>query len=138
MNAREELAAELAEHRLVTPVQCACGWRETDPECEGTHAEHVTDALLVSPALADLIREKQAEALREVAAWVADRVGFPVEVSMPGAQPPSALWEAIVDHVHADTTGSWHGNDLAREDVDSWLRDEAGMPCRADQAEGGA
>lgn len=57
---KDALARVLAEHRLTTPVQCACGWRETDPDA-GTHAEHVASLLPVIPAdtLAD---DKEAEA----------------------------------------------------------------------------
>lgn len=38
------LAPLLAEHRLTTPVQCLCGWRETDSEGE-THPAHVAAVL---------------------------------------------------------------------------------------------
>lgn len=76
------------------------------------------------------VAEVKAEALREAAAWIADGIRYPVEVIMPGIPMPDALWEALVDHVHADVTGEWHGNSLDRDGTDSWLRDEAGLPER--------
>lgn len=84
MTAREELAAEVArllrcarEVDINGHAMCGehyYGWLSTG-ECPTQ--ERVTDALLASPALARVIREKQAEALREAAgnwqwgAWTA-------------------------------------------------------------------
>lgn len=69
-----------------------------------------------------------SEQMAEAAAWVAETIGYPVECTMPDRPMPEALWQALVDHVHADKSGRWHGNSLDREDVESWLADEAGRP----------
>lgn len=68
----------------------------------------------------------EGDALRAAAAWVAESVGYPVEAAMPDHPMPQALWDALVDHVHADESGKWHGNTLDREDTESWLAYEAG------------
>lgn len=62
-----------------------------------------------------------------VAEWLAESFGYPIQVQMPADPPPPELWEAIVDHVHADADGRWHGNSLTREEVRTWLLDEGGM-----------
>lgn len=69
---------------------------------------------------------ERADALAQAAAWVADALGYPVEVRMPDSPVPKPLWDALVDHIHADESGNWHGNTLDREVVESWLADEAG------------
>lgn len=51
---------------------------------------------------------------------------YPVEVKMPDRPMPQPLWDALIDHVHADASGKWHGNTLDREETESWLADEAG------------
>lgn len=66
------------------------------------------------------------DALEEAAAWVAESIGYPVEVTMPAHPMPQGLWDALVDHVHADKSGKWHGNTLDRDETESWLADEAG------------
>lgn len=81
---------------------------------------------LGSNDLVEHVEELIKVKLAETAAWVADDIGYPVELSMPGVPTPDALWEAIVDHVHADQGGTWHGNELDRDEVRSWLEDEAG------------
>lgn len=68
----------------------------------------------------------ESDAMRQAAAWVAEGIGYPVQVTMPDHPMPQALWDALVDHVHADESGKWHGNTLDREDIESWLADEAG------------
>ena len=70
--------------------------------------------------------EKDTNPLREAAAWIAESIGYPVEIKMPDCPTPEALWQALVDHVHEDAAGRWHGNELDREDTESWLADEAG------------
>jgi hypothetical protein len=77
------------------------------------------------------------DALRAAAVWVAESIGYPVECKMPDDPMPQALWDALVDHVHADVAGKWHGNDLDREDTESWLADEAGrvIPPGEDDAD---
>ena len=77
---------------------------------------------------------ERADALAQVAAWVADALGYPVEVRMPNHPVPQPLWDALVDHVHADESGKWHGNTLDREDTESWLADEAGRPIPPTEA----
>lgn len=72
--------------------------------------------------------ENDANPLRQAAAWIAESIGYPVEVKMPDHPMPEALWQALVDHVHEDASGRWHGNELGREDTESWLADEAGRP----------
>lgn len=73
----------------------------------------------------------QDEVLSEIAAWLADEVGYPVQMQMPDAPAPGALIEALVDHVHRDTGGRWHGGELTHDEVRSWLLDEMG--ARGDQ-----
>ena len=78
------------------------------------------------PAVVALVEREVRRALTESAAWVADGIGYPVETRLPDHPMPQALWDALVDHVHADAGGNWHGNNLDREDTESWLADEAG------------
>ena len=66
-------------------------------------------------------------ALREAAAWAAESLGYPVNATTATPMPP-ALWGALVDHVHADESGKWHGNELDRDEVEAWLAFEAGRP----------
>ena len=70
-------------------------------------------------------RQGEQVALAEAAAWVAEGLGYPVDVGAD-LPMPDALWEALVDHVHADPTGEWHSNTLTREETASWLTEEAG------------
>jgi len=72
--------------------------------------------------------------LSEAAAWIADTLGYPAEMSTPRHPMPDALWDALVDHVYADETGIWHGNELSRDEVDSWLAFEAGRNQPADRS----
>lgn len=65
-------------------------------------------------------------ALREVAAWVVDSLGYPIQVAMPDYPVPDALWSALIDHVHKDVSGQWHNNELSRDEVAAWLAEEAG------------
>lgn len=83
-----------------------------------------------------LLVEARAEALREAADWLA-RTGYPVQFTMPDLPPPASLFAALVDVVHADKTGEWHGNELTRDEVEFWLQDEAGLNDRADRIAGG-
>ena len=64
--------------------------------------------------------------LTAAAEWLA-ATGYPVDFTLPDSPPPPGLFEALVDVVHADKDGYWHGNELTRDEVDSWLRCEAGM-----------
>ena len=63
--------------------------------------------------------------LNDIAEWVMD-LGYPLNFSLD-SPPPALLWDAIVSRVHADVDGRWHGNELTRDEVDSWLRKEAGI-----------
>lgn len=115
--AREELAAVL--------------WRVIDDKgirgrLYREDCDYLADALLASPALAQVFRERETAALREVAVWVAEHMGYPVEMSMPAHPAPQKFWDVLVDHIHTDATGKWHGNGLSRDEVASWLDDEAG------------
>jgi hypothetical protein len=74
-------------------------------------------------------RREPRTALLEAAAWIAEGVGYPVEAKMPDHPMPRSLWEALVDHIHADETGRWHGGQLTRQETASWLADEAGRMC---------
>lgn len=82
-------------------------------------------ALTASGLVGGRADEARAE-LREAAEWVANSIGYPIETAMPDHPMPAALWSALVDVVHEDADGHWHGNSLDREDVDSWLCEEAG------------
>ena len=64
--------------------------------------------------------------LTAAAEWLV-ATGYPVEFTMPDLPPPPALWSALVDVIHADADGKWHGNELTRDEVEAWLRFEAGM-----------
>lgn len=72
------------------------------------------------------------EALQEAAAWIAETLRYPTDFATE-EHMPEALWEALVDHIHADKTGKWHGNELTREEIESWLADEAGRPTRPEE-----
>lgn len=63
--------------------------------------------------------------IRQAAEWLA-AAGYPIEFRMPDLPPPPALWEALVDVIHEDKNGIWHGKRLSREETESWLRDEMG------------
>ena len=71
-------------------------------------------------------REQMDSAIASAAAWVADGIGYPVQVAMPDHPVPSGLWDALVDHVHRDVEGKWHGGELTRDEVECWLFAEAG------------
>lgn len=80
-------------------------------------------------------QKPESAVLAEVAAWVADSIGYPVEVRFPNHPMPQPLWDALVDHIHADESGKWHGNTLDREDTESWLADEAGRALNSPEVE---
>jgi hypothetical protein len=119
------LAKVLAEHDCETPrgyawVVCDCG-EEFHEEYQAR--AHVASALA---AVERIVAAHEAAALREAAEWVAESLGYPIQVSMPEHPMPESLWSALVDHVHADKDGKWHGNELNRSEVEGWLADEAG------------
>lgn len=64
--------------------------------------------------------------MSDAAAWIAEVVGYPIDFTFRDQPMPDGLWSALVDHVHFDASGRWHGNSLDREDVETWLADEAG------------
>ena len=64
--------------------------------------------------------------LTAAAEWLA-ATGYPLDFTFLDNQPPPGLFEALVDVVHADKDGGFHGNELTRDEVDSWLRYETGM-----------
>ena len=66
--------------------------------------------------------EEVGKDLREAAEWLVAR-GFPFDFSW-GTPPPQGLWEAVIDVVHEDPRGEWHGNELTRESVREWLEME--------------
>lgn len=74
--------------------------------------------------------EVKAEALREVAQWLA-ATNYPTDWHTD-ARVPNALWEAFVDVVHEDDDGRWHGRKLTREDVADWMAEEAGRIARGE------
>lgn len=78
--------------------------------------------------------DDDAQKLRAAAEWMV-RTGYPFDWATK-EHPPLALWEAVVDAMHADPTGSLHGRELSREEVDSWLRYETGRPedCQRQEA----
>lgn len=63
--------------------------------------------------------------LRQAAEWLA-ATGYPIDFRMPDLPPPPALFSALVDVVHEDADGKWHGNELTRDETESWLRCEMG------------
>lgn len=66
--------------------------------------------------------------LKAAAEWLAS-TGYPLEwhASGAGQVPPRPLWDALIDYIHTDPDGSFHGNELDRVDVESWLLDELGL-----------
>lgn len=76
---------------------------------------------------AEVLAEAPPAALREAAEWIV-RAGYPFDWGTD-EHPPPDLWEAIVDAAHADPDGSLRGRHSTREDVDAWLRLEAGRPA---------
>lgn len=101
----------------------------TDPLSEDSInliADRVMDAYAPGHR-AEVLAEAPSAALREAAEWIV-RAGYPVDWGT-AEHPPPALWEALVDAVHADPTGSLHGHELSREEVDAWLRHETGRPA---------
>lgn len=147
-------ARELRAHRIDTEghggtavgsyCPCSCGERNEDNVSGLRDHAHLRACRHVARAVLDAVAPLiAAQALREAAEWLANAIGFPVEVKMPDAPPPAALWDALVDVVHEDADGRWHGHELSREDVAAWLRDENGFTncamgaTRAEQGAGG-
>ena len=86
--------AVLAAHRLTTPVQCACGWRETDPSA-GTWAAHVaaevTKALTTALGRPEVV-EALTDALRPLwGAPASNREWSKTQVAAALAAIPEAL-----------------------------------------------
>lgn len=73
----------------------------------------------------DIIAPKIREARLEAVRWIMS-LGYPVDVYMPENPLPEALWNLLVDEIHRDDTKTWHGGELTREEVESWLREEEG------------
>lgn len=136
MSDRDEIAEVLAAHHAaVGPISgmwsCPCGKKSVNGSVRDGDLTNVDERRAqyrahLAAVLAERERRVKAEVLRDAAEWVADAVGYPVQSTYPDAPMPNALWDALVDHIHADQTGAWHGNTLDGEDVESWLADEAG------------
>lgn len=88
-------------------------------------------------ALVDYVARARAEgardALNAAAEWLTS-TGFPVDYSMGVHTMPEPFWQAVVDVIHADKTGGWHGNTLDREETEDWLTDETGRTHHASGA----
>ena len=129
-----DVEALLEAHSLSRADQygwrCRCGyegsaeWGNVNHHRAAVIREHYA-ALTDTHALQERLAQAKREALREAAGWLA-QTGYPVQFATPDAPPPTALWDALVDVVHADETGEWHGHELTRDEVDSWLAAEAG------------
>jgi hypothetical protein len=63
---------------------------------------------------------------REAGEWLA-RAMFCIDW-WTEEMPPPPVWAAFIDAAHRDDSGVWHNGELSREDVDCWLREEAGYP----------
>lgn len=63
---------------------------------------------------------------RPVAQWLID-AGYPIDWHLTEL-PPTELWDAVVELVHEDADGRFHGRQLSREDVAAWLRYETTKP----------
>lgn len=63
----DDIALLVAEHRLTTPVQCSCGFRETDAHA-GTWEAHL--AAVLAPLVEQAKREGAAEAPRDAADYL--------------------------------------------------------------------
>lgn len=115
-----------AEREAITSAAYhALGTHRIQPHGDELH-ERLGSA--VEAIVAARVKAAKVEALREAAGWIAEAIGYPIQVVMPDHPMPDALWAALVDHVHADSTGAWHGGELTREEVDAWLRTEANGP----------
>lgn len=115
--------------RAPSGIVTGCVLTGDDSTDEQTEADHAFIALARTalPELAAKVRELQ-DAITETGTWLA-ATGYPVQFAFADDHPvpPRPIWEALVDHVHADKHGTWHGNELDRDDVDSWLLDELGL-----------
>lgn len=60
--------------------------------------------------------------LHEAAEWLVS-VGYPMGWQSRTEPAPDALWQAVVDVVHEDRDGAFHGNKLTRDEVAEWLVD---------------
>jgi hypothetical protein len=60
---------------------------------------------------------------RPVAQWLLD-IGYPLDWHTT-EPPPTDVWDAVVDLVHEDAGGRYHGRELTREEVEAWLMGEA-------------
>lgn len=117
------------------------------PEAVGKAYVVVFDALSKEGIGADLVRRRlalslatvaltaagpliAAEALEEAAQWLA-ATNYPCDWHTD-APVPDTLWEVFVDVVHADEDGRWHGRELTREEVESWMAEEAGRIARGE------
>jgi hypothetical protein len=65
----------------------------------------------------------RAAIYRPVAQWLLD-IGYLTDWR-PGVLPPTDVWAAVVDLVHEDAGGRFHGRELTREEVEAWLMGEA-------------
>ena len=81
----------------------------------------------VAEYAAALTVAQRRSVLRPVAEWLL-AVGYPVDWSTVHA-PPADLWEAIVDVVHERD-----GAEVARDEVDGWLRLETTGPGDEEEA----
>ena len=64
--------------------------------------------------------------MEAVAKWLANS-GYPIDYSTT-EPPPLALRQALVNFIHRDDDGKWHGNTLDRDETADWLAGEAGWP----------
>lgn len=65
---RHGLLRTTDEHRPTTPVQCLCGWRETDPDTALTWVEHQVDQVL--PVIAAYVAEEKRKLREEIEAEI--------------------------------------------------------------------
>lgn len=99
-------------HRQLVAVRAeADGWAEVLRNSERLYDQHLAE---------------ERGKLREAAAWII-RIGYPHDWT-GDEHPPRVVWEALVDAVHADPTGTLHGGELSREEAEAWMRVETGRP----------
>ena len=104
-------AADRLHRRLVAVRAEADGWAEVLRNSERLYDQHFA---------------AERGKLREAAAWII-RIGYPHDWT-GHEHPPAAVWEALVDAVHDDPTGTLHGGELSREEAEAWMRVETGRP----------
>lgn len=126
----QTVAEVLGVHRWksmgVTSVKCECGEILYEPDADVTLTSFPADKVFrthIASAVLKALAGLTEKVTRETAEWLAE-IGYPIQISMPDHVPPAAVWSALIDVIHEDADGDWHGNELTREEVSAWMDDE--------------